>query len=226
MIIFEEKMMRSAARVSISTFSVIMAMAGIEHGIGEILQGSVAPPGMVFPSWPEAGFFRVVAGEPAMTILPNLLVTGILAVLFSLAYVIWALWFSERKRSVIILILLALAMLLFGGGLFPPVLAMLLALPGAHVGPLTAWFHDHLPQGLLRILKTAWLWSYAISILAWLCLCPGINILAHFYGIENPDLTLIVLVSALATLISTILCGLGYDAYRRIEPVSASTETR
>ncbi len=42
--------MRSATQVTVSTFGTIMALAGIEHGIGEILQGNLAPSGIVFPS--------------------------------------------------------------------------------------------------------------------------------------------------------------------------------
>ncbi len=37
--------MKSAIRVFASTFGSLMALAGIEHGIGEILQGNVPPTG-------------------------------------------------------------------------------------------------------------------------------------------------------------------------------------
>jgi len=72
--------MKNATRVFASTFGTIMALAGIEHGIGEVLQGSVAPSGVMFPSWSNSAFFRNLAGEPAMTIIPNLLITGALAI--------------------------------------------------------------------------------------------------------------------------------------------------
>jgi hypothetical protein len=89
--------MRNVTQVTVSTFGAIMALAGIEHGIGEILQGNQAPNGIMFPSWPDSVFFRSVNGEPAMTIIPNLLVTGILAVIFSLIYLIWATRFVQRS---------------------------------------------------------------------------------------------------------------------------------
>ena len=31
----------------------MMTLAGIEHGIGEVLQGNCAPSGILFPPWPE-----------------------------------------------------------------------------------------------------------------------------------------------------------------------------
>src|SRR5512139_3633732 len=91
--------MRNATQATVSTFGTIMALAGIEHGIGEILQGNQAPAGIMFSSWPGAEFFRSVNGEPAMTIIPNLLVTGILAVLFSVMYLVWATRLVQRKHA-------------------------------------------------------------------------------------------------------------------------------
>ena len=34
--------MKSATQVTVSTFGVMMALTGIEHGMGEILQGNTA----------------------------------------------------------------------------------------------------------------------------------------------------------------------------------------
>ena len=114
--------MRNATRVFASTFGAIMALAGIEHGIGEIFQGNVAPSGIMILSWPESEFFRNLGGEPAMTVIPNLLITGILAILVSLALLVWAILFVQRKNGGLIMILLSIAMLLVGGGIFPPIL--------------------------------------------------------------------------------------------------------
>ncbi len=48
--------MKSARRLVISTLGGLVGLAGIEHGIGEILQGSTAPAGLFILSWPEAPF--------------------------------------------------------------------------------------------------------------------------------------------------------------------------
>jgi hypothetical protein len=86
------------------------------HGIGEVLQGSIAPNGVMIEAWPA---LRVVAGEPAMTVVPNFLVTGILAIVMGIIVAIWAGKFIEHKRGGLILILLSIVMLLVGGGLIP-----------------------------------------------------------------------------------------------------------
>ncbi len=89
---------------------------GVLHGIGEVLQGSIAPNGVMIEAWPA---LRVVAGEPAMTIVPNFLVTGILAIVMGIIVAIWAGKFIEHKRGGLILILLSIVMLLVGDGLIP-----------------------------------------------------------------------------------------------------------
>ncbi|NIS82910.1 MAG: hypothetical protein GTO14_22525 [Anaerolineales bacterium] len=57
------------------------------------------------------------ACEPAMTVIPNFLVTGILAVSLGLVTVVWAAAFVQRQWGGAILALLSFRLLLFGGGL-------------------------------------------------------------------------------------------------------------
>jgi hypothetical protein len=38
--------------ITVSTFGALAGLAGIEHGIGEVLQGNIAPEGPVVLSWP------------------------------------------------------------------------------------------------------------------------------------------------------------------------------
>jgi len=78
--------MRNATRITVSTFGAIAGFSGIVHGMVEVLQGNTAPEEIVLLSWPESAFFRILNGEPAMSIVPNLLITGILAVLFSFIF--------------------------------------------------------------------------------------------------------------------------------------------
>jgi hypothetical protein len=58
--------MRHALRVTVSTFGTLAGLAGLEHGIGEILQGNVAPASPSIQSWPKSDFFRILGGEPAI----------------------------------------------------------------------------------------------------------------------------------------------------------------
>jgi hypothetical protein len=54
-----------------------------------------------------------------MTVVPNLLLTGILAIVMGIIVTIWAAKFIQHKNGGLILILLSIVMLLVGGGLIP-----------------------------------------------------------------------------------------------------------
>ena len=78
--------MRAATRITAAALGTAAGIAGLEHGIFEILQGNVPTPGLVIasmgpPCIPEEAWNGC---EPAMTILPNFLTSGILTVLISL----------------------------------------------------------------------------------------------------------------------------------------------
>ena len=180
--------MNHATRAFVSTFGAIMALAGIEHGIGEVLQGNTAPSGVMILSWPSSAFFRNVAGEPAMTVLPNLFVTGILAILLSLALLVWTTLFVRRKHGALVMILIAIAMLLAGGGIFPPILAILIGIVASRIhSPLTGW-RTHLSPGARQFLGSLWPWSFAACIIAWSLMFAGPALLGYFFGSVRTDL--------------------------------------
>jgi hypothetical protein len=105
---------KRATRATVSTFGALAGLAGIEHGAGEVLQGNVAPDGVMVLSWPGSELYDILAGEPAMTTVPNLLATGILAILVSLVFLVWATMFVRRRHGGPILVLLSGVMLLVG----------------------------------------------------------------------------------------------------------------
>lgn len=185
--------MKSAARAVISTFGGYVGLMGMEHGIGEILQGSKAPDGLMILSWPDSAFFHILSGEPAMTILPNLLITGILAVLISLTFGVWSVLLVQRRYSSRILLLLSILMLLFGGGIFPPVLGSLLCAAAARINaPLNGW-QKHVSSGTRQFMSQIWPWAFGASLLAWLGMFPGVPVLNYFFGIDSETLIYTIL---------------------------------
>jgi hypothetical protein len=204
--------MNNATKATVSAVGALMGVAGIEHGIGEILQGNVAPAGLMFPSWPNAAFFRIVAGEPAMSIIPNLLVTGLLSIVFSVSYLLWATVLVQRKNSGLALILLSIAMLLAGGGIFPPVLGAMIGVLGTKVNSPLSWWRTHLSAGSRRFLGKLWLWFFVACVIGWLALFPGINFFGYFFGVDDPTLTVILIIFAFGSLLLTILTGFARDS--------------
>lgn len=66
----------SALRIVASVFGFLAGLGGITHGIGEILQGNVAPGGIIIPSWTQGPIANSMGGDPAMTLIPNLTELG------------------------------------------------------------------------------------------------------------------------------------------------------
>lgn len=118
--------MRKATKTVATWLGILAGIAGLEHGYYEILQGNTMPASLMFPSMgtpcvPEKIWNTC---EPAMSILPNFLITGILSVILGWVIMVWSTPFVQHKHGGLILSLLSVALLLFGGGFFPPVIGI------------------------------------------------------------------------------------------------------
>jgi hypothetical protein len=158
--------MRKSTRTTASWLGVAAGIAGLEHGYFEILQGNSKPAGLMIasigpPCAPEEIWN---ACEPALTILPNFLITGFLAVILGLMILAWSAVFMKRKNAGTILILLSVALLLFGGGLFPPLIGIV---GGAAGTKINEPFIGKQPGGILHLGVRLWPWLLVI-LLVWL----------------------------------------------------------
>ena len=154
--------MRKATRIVAACLGIVGGIAGFEHGYFAFIQGSTPIPSVVFPSWgppcvPEEIWH---ACEPAMSIIPNFLITGILAMLLSLVLIIWTVWFVKRRHSGWVQIALAVLLLLFGGGFFPPIIGFVAGLAGTQIyRPILKP-----PSRLTRFAARLWPWSLMIFV--------------------------------------------------------------
>jgi hypothetical protein len=168
--------MRKATRIVASAFGIFAGFGGPEHGYFEILQGHIRPDTLVIaaigpPCDPEKVWNLC---EPAMTVIPSFLVTGILATVLGLITMIWAAAFIHKKHGGIVLILLSIALLLFGGGLFPPVIGVIAGVVGTRINtPLTRQ-----PGRVLRFLARLWPWSM-VAFFAW---ALGQFLVGHYFS--------------------------------------------
>jgi hypothetical protein len=208
--------MTNATRIVVSTSSTWIGLAGLEHGIGEILQGNVAPAGLMILSWPKSEQFRVLGGEPAMTLLPNLIVAGILTILFSLAFIVWATVFIQRKNGGLVLMLLSVAMLLVGGGIATAILGFIIGAAGTRIDSPLTWWRTHLPTGSRRLCETVWPWFLALATIAWLLVFPGLILLASFFGADSlTSVVPVIIFSAFGFLLLAVSAGFGHDVQRQ-----------
>jgi hypothetical protein len=204
-----------AARVIASVFGVLAGLGGMTHGVGETLQGNVAPDGIVMNSWTQGPIATNMGGEPAMTIVPNLLVTGILTIIVSLAVIVWSAAFVQRKNGGLILILLSTTMLLVGGGFGSPIIGILAGVAGTGIrSPLTGW-RKRLPVNGRHFLAKLWPWVFGACVMSGVFLVVGSVILVYFFGLNNPDLFSNSFLFVVLSLPLTILTGAAYDIQRR-----------
>ena len=119
--------------VTIAVASILGIFAGIggaSHGPGEILQGNIAPDGIIIEAWPA---LMLLAGEPAMTLIPSFSISGILTVTTGVAVTILAATHIQSKNGALILILLSTMMLFVGGGLIPPAFGVVAGIIGLQI---------------------------------------------------------------------------------------------
>jgi hypothetical protein len=202
-----------ATRIVVSAFGVLAALAGIEHGVGEVLQGSVSPRGLAIESSPHSEAFEVLSGEPAMTVIPNLLLTGILAVILALGVGIWAVGFVDRRRGGLALILLSVLLLLLGGGFGPPLVGIIIGIGATRIGAVSR----RRPGGVSRALGRVWAWLLGAGVLGFLSLLPGAVLLSQLLGVENPSLVYGLSAFSFAGLILALVAARAQDRVRAIQ---------
>lgn len=153
--------MRKATKTVAAWLGCTAGIAGMGHGFFEALQGNTKPQGLMIlsmgpPCIPEEAWN---ACEPAMTILPNFLITGILAVIIGLLTLFWSIAFIKHAQGGAVLVMLSIASLLFGGGFFPPLIGMIGGLAGMKINSPVA---GKQANGPVRIAAKLWPWPLVI----------------------------------------------------------------
>jgi hypothetical protein len=107
---------RDGRRGVASALGACVGLSGIDHGIFEVLQGNTRTPGMLIPSIGPVQQMWEYGTEDAFTLVPNYLVTGILAIVLGALTLVWSLGFLARPRGDTVLLVLGLLTFAVGGG--------------------------------------------------------------------------------------------------------------
>ncbi len=200
--------MRRATRIVTAAFGVFVGFGGVEHGYFEILQGSTRPASVMVasmgpPCVPEEIWNLC---EPALTIIPNFLVTGIVAATLGVATMIWAVAFVQRRHGGLVLALLSLGLLLFGGGLIPPVIGMIGGMVGTRIQkPLR-----RRPGPIWRTLALMWPWAL-VAFFGWLL---GQFVVGYYFNeFFMANAVLIALIPTL--LVASLLAAYAHDVQQK-----------
>ena len=155
---------RDAAWVVATTLGIAAALLGLEHGAFETAQGNVAPGGLVIsaigpPCEPSTAWH---ACEPALTVVPDVLVGGVAAMGVALLVLVWVVFGLTRKHGGDVLFLLTIVLFLVGGGFVTLLVGMVSAFAGTHIGSRHLWWRTHVPTGATRSLARLWPWLLSI----------------------------------------------------------------
>jgi len=160
-------------------------------------------------------------------IVPNFLITGILAMIAGLLVTIWADAFIDRNYGARVLLLLAIVLFLVGGGFGPAFMAIIAALIATQINKPLLWWRTHLPSNLQNILVKLWPWAL-IAYLLFFASSVGIAIfgipLVWFF---SADSTYSILLSlgpiSDVLLVGAILTAFAYDIQKQIDSTQASS---
>jgi hypothetical protein len=124
------------SRIAALIIGIIAGFIGMEHGYHEILHRDLPFHGILFDAISGTSFSNLPtsqwSGWPALTLIQNFLITGIFAILVSLAVMVWAAFFVQRKKGGLIMVLLSIFMLLVGGGFIPPLFGIIAGVIGMY----------------------------------------------------------------------------------------------
>ena len=203
----------SAARGTTLIFGMLAGLGGLIHGIGEVLQGNVRPDGVLIDSWTQGPIATNMGGEPAMTIVPNLLATGILTILLAVAVMAGAALARNRSAGWMLL-LLSVSMLLVGGGFGPPIMGILASLAMIGSGAPSDWWHRHASTRGGQLVGTLWPWVFGLTVLNGVFLVIGSLILVYVFDLNNPELFVGSFFVSVLSLLLTLFVGRAHDVQR------------
>jgi hypothetical protein len=177
----------NATRVTVTTIGVFFGLfSGVNHGFFEILQGSKPTDGLVIHAIGEAQRFWVAGTEPAFTLIPNFMLTGIISIIVGLAIMIWSIWFLPGKYGRTVFLGLFILSFLVGGGMgqaffFIPAWAFATRMDK----PFT-WWRKVLPRRSWPFLSKLWI---VLLALATIVMTIGLEmvIFGYFPGITDSE---------------------------------------
>lgn len=199
--------MRKATRIIAASLGCFAGFGGLEHGYLEILQGNVQPESIMIasmgaPCVPEDIWHMC---EPAMTIIPNFLITGFIAIGLGLITMLWAAAFVHRKQGGMILALLSFGLLLFGGGIFPPVIGIIGGMVGTKINaPLKQQTNP-----VWRILANMWPWAIVIFFVGLF----GQFVIGYYLNDFLLESGFLIPIMIMGMLLISILAGYGFDVH-------------
>lgn len=180
-----------ATSIYASTLGILVGLAGVEHGILEILQGNVRPDSIMTDAIGPNQKLWEYATETVLTIIPNMLISGILSLILGSLVTLWAYKYVGRKYGSMVLLFLSVALFLVGGGFAPIFLTILAFIAATRINKPLRFWRSIAPAGLRNLFGALWPWTLVISVISFV-----VAVEIAIFG--NPVLSLVGAESAYA----------------------------
>jgi hypothetical protein len=206
--------MNCATRIIVSTIGVMLGIAGMNHGFFETLQGNNRTSGLIIQAIGEQHRYWLHGSEEAFTIVPNFLLTGILAMTVSILIMIWSIDFVHKKHGPTIFILLFVLLFLVGGGIGQIIFFIPTWLVSTRIHKPLSWWRRVMPEKARPVLAKLWPFTLAAVTLFFL-IALEIAIFGFVPGVSDPDVILTVcwsfLGAAWVLMLFTFVAGFADD---------------
>ncbi len=177
-------------RAVVAAFGILCGLTGMIAGVFETLQGNIVPSGLVISTIGPDHTMATDFTYFAITIIPNLLATGILAVALGSFVIYWSIRGVQRPYGVVVLAILCAAQTLVGGGWVVDIAAITCIL-ATRIGKPLNWWRSHLPRGA----RTWLVRLFPASLVAYALVASGLLVLT-ILGIDS--VVMIELITVLA----------------------------
>jgi hypothetical protein len=208
----------NATRVITTTIGVVLGLfSGVNHGFFEFLQGNTPTGGLVIHAIGEAQRFWPEGTEPAFTIIPNFVVTGVLSMIVGLTIVIWSVGFLPTKHGRTVFLGLFILLFLVGGGIgqvffFIPAWAFATRMDK----PLT-WWRKVLPRSTWPFLSKLWIITLVLATIVML-IGTEMAVFGFFPELTEPeaiqDTAMLFVLGAASLYVISFIAGFGHELMR------------
>lgn len=203
-----------ARRITTIILGFALAMGGIHHGFFEILQGNTPTNGMFIESIGPDHRMWLHGNDPAVTLIPNFLYTGMASVVTGILIIFWTIFFIDKKHGPSIFLLLFILLTLTGGGIGHIPFFILSWAYATNTRSDLNWWKKNLPEKWKRNLAKVWL---PVTILSALFFITGLEISVFGFvpGTSDPEIILTVcwsfLFGSLLLINVSYISGYAYD---------------
>jgi hypothetical protein len=221
----------TATRAVATAMGVLVGIGSIDHGLLECLQGFRRTPGLLINALGPGLSWTVwkQGGEGAFTLIPNFLVTGIVATLLGICMIRWSFRSLHKPNGPAVFLLLGLASFLTGGGVAQVVLFMFTWAVASRIRASLALWQWLIPCPVRPLFGTLWPWTLAAATVLFLAALE-IAVIGYFPGVTDQTQLLRIcwkiLGAALALYLLAILCAFARDIETRFRTEGRSAASQ